>query len=143
MREGKVYSDEFDQWVSTGRAYPTYSYRTNNYQMQYLNIFYDGTLSASQKQAAIAELREMQADEKTVISYFTRGNIIEDMRREIDEWSDTFKTGYDAYYADMLQFWPLLYRSENVTEFMYDDNGKIALDDEGNPTLSAKSLLES
>lgn len=82
----------------------------------------------------------MQADEKTVISYFTRNNILEDMRREIDEWSDTFKTGYDAYYADMLQFWPLLYRSENVTEFMYDDNGKIALDDEGNPTLSANSL---
>lgn len=47
MREGKVYNYDVGDWVDNGHAYPTYSYRTNNYQMQYLNIFYDGRLSAN------------------------------------------------------------------------------------------------
>jgi hypothetical protein len=62
------------------------------------------------------------------------------MRREIDEWSDTFNTGYDAYYADMLAFWPLIYRTSNSIEFAYDEDGNIELDESGNPKYTESNI---
>lgn len=120
--------------------YSDYDYRTNGYSTKYYNIIYDGTKTVEERQEELRQLNNMKKQEDFFISQATTSNLIEDMRRELDEWSDTFKTGYDAYYADMLQFWPLLYRSENVIEFMYDENGKIQLDDSGQPAYSANTI---
>lgn len=51
-----------------------------------------------------------------------------------------FNTGYDAYYADMLAFWPQLYRTSNKINYIYNDDGTIALDDSGNPIYTESDL---
>ena len=123
-----------------GRSYPDYNYNLNNYNNKYYNIIYDYDLSDEQKTERLDELTQFQLDEQNVIAYYTEGNLLEDMRREIDEWSDTFNTGYDAYYADMLAFWPLIYRTSNSIEFAYDENGNIELDESGNPKYTKSNI---
>lgn len=34
------------------------------------------------------------------------------LRYEIEEWQRTFNTGYESYYADVLEFWPALYKTK-------------------------------
>jgi len=34
------------------------------------------------------------------------------MQDELALWQNTFSTGYDAYYADILEFWPKIYRTK-------------------------------
>lgn len=38
---------------------------------------------------------------------------------EIEEWQNTWNTGYDCYYADLLAFWHLIYDRRNVDELAY------------------------
>ena len=138
-----TYSSTYQDSAGVNRAmtaYPDYDYLTNNYNNRYYNIIYDGSKSVEERQTELNKIKKLQEQESYWISQLTADNLIDDMRRELDEWSDTFKTGYDAYYADMLQFWPLLYRTENVIEFMYDEDGKIQLDDAGQPAYSSNSI---
>ena len=51
---------------------------------------------------------------------------------ELDAWQDTFNTGYDAYYADMLAFWPQLYRTEQTVKIIYNEDGTVNTDSAGN-----------
>lgn len=51
---------------------------------------------------------------------------------ELDAWQDTFNTGYDAYYADMLAFWPQLYRTEQTVKIVYNEDGTVNTDMAGN-----------
>ena len=143
MRLGRLYSTEDDHIRDLSNVpehvHIDYDYRTNNWSTKYYAILYS-QMTAEEKSQAIADLAILREDENNVISHYTNKYLLEDMRREIDEWSDTFRTGYDAYYADMLAFWPLLYRSSNVIEFMYDDDGKLQLDESGQPQLSESSI---
>lgn len=38
----------------------------------------------------------------------------EDMLEMSEAWRNTWNTGYDAYYADMQEFWPLLYSTHRI-----------------------------
>jgi len=100
MWQGIQYSPEDVPWQSE-KTYPDYSYEHNSFSTKYFNIIYSD-LTTEEKEEQLNELINLQNQEQNVINHYTNKNIIEDMRREIDEWSDTFKTGYDAYYADML-----------------------------------------
>lgn len=50
---------------------------------------------------------------------------------DLDAWQDTFKTDYDAYYADMLEFWPHLYRTQQTVKLLYNDDGTVSTDETG------------
>ena len=57
---------------------------------------------------------------------------IQYMQDELALWQNTFSTGYDAYYADILEFWPKIYRTKQSLKTIYDDAGNIAVDALGN-----------
>ena len=133
--------NEHDEPYESDAAYTDYSYGQNSFATLYFNILYSDATD-EEKEQQLGALTELQQREQNVIQHYTNNNVLEDMRREIDEWSDTYKTGYDAYYADMLQFWPVMYRTSNVVEFMYDEKGNIQLDEEGNPVYSKNSLSQ-
>lgn len=58
-------------------------------------------------------------------------NILDKTHNELDAWQDTFNTGYDAYFADMLGFWPLLYRTQQTAIVQYKEDGTINADATG------------
>ena len=70
--------------------------------------------------------------EAALLKQYSEQNYVTIAQNELDRWEDTFKTGYDAYYADMLSFWPLLYRTERAIELYYNDDGTIDTDADGN-----------
>ncbi len=143
LRVGNRYTSDGIKYTIS-RKYPDYNYHYNDFAAQYYNFRYKYNNSITNPSdpgyQELQDLLRLQEDEQTVIAYYTSGNQIEDMRREIDEWQDTFNTGYDAYYADMLQFWPNLYRIKNVIEFAYDDDGLIKLDESGQPCYAENSI---
>lgn len=57
------------------------------------------------------------------IFIFSRKNIADNnevlLIEEIKEWQQTSVTGYEAYYTDMLSFWPYMYKT--APDFTYDD----------------------
>lgn len=59
---------------------------------------------------------------------------------ELDAWQKTFNTGYDAYYADMLAFWPQLYRTTPSVDMVYDENGTVNTKEDGTLTYSTNSI---
>lgn len=77
-------------------------------------------------------------------------DIYELLTDEEREWYDSlrktlleeqsFNTGYDAYYADMLAFWPQLYRTTNKVEYVYNDDGTVVVDADGVPELAENVL---
>lgn len=72
------------------------------------------------------------AKEQALLEQYTQQNYILLAQNELDRWEETFNTGYDAYYADMLSFWPQLYRTEQTVEMYYNDDGTIDTDADGN-----------
>lgn len=140
MRSGRRFDNEGNEYY-IDTVYPEYNYGYTDFNAQYYNFVYShpGELDAAGERE-LQKLMQLQIDEQEVISHYTEANQLEDMRREIDAWQDTFNTGYDAYYADMLQFWPRLYRTNNVIEYMYDDDGLLELDESGNPKYAENSL---
>lgn len=147
MREGYYYTKEMDSYIKEQDAtlkMPGYQYGINNKQIftDALNS-YIASLTEEQlrnKADFIAQeqqkIESIEEREQNLIDAYQENNVIEDMLFEIDQWSKTYKTGYDAYYTDMLQFWPQLYRTSNVLDYLYDEAGNIVLDNEGNPKLN-------
>jgi len=50
--------------------------------------------------------------ESGIIQEYGKLKVIAAMQDEVALWENTFNTGYDAYYADMLEFWPKIYRTK-------------------------------
>ena len=70
--------------------------------------------------------------EAVVLSKYRNKNIVQQAQSELDAWQDTFATGYEAYYADMLGFWPQLYRTKPAVKIIYNDDGTVSTDTDGN-----------
>lgn len=51
-------------------------------------------------------------DEINLVKKFLDQNDTDLLRSEINAWQGTFNTGYESYYADVLEFWPALYKLE-------------------------------
>ena len=151
MQFGRRY-DENGQPYHVERYYDDYSYGESSYQTEFLSYVYSHLdevlgLTAEDIDALYADnpeyqaLKQYQQDEEELLDHYMSSYVYDDMRREIDAWSDTFNTGYDAYYADMLQFWPQLYRTSNKIEFVYDENGNVEMDETtGQPKYSSSEL---
>lgn len=133
-------TDEYEQHILTWDTKDDYTYGVNDYQTQVLNIYYSTEYTEEEKQQRIDALQPLREREQDLLTYIHRNNVIEDLLTEIDAWSKTFNTGYDAYYADMLQFWPYMYRTSNVVQFVYDDDGNISLDANGDPIYTDSSI---
>lgn len=71
------------------------------------------------------------AKEAQLLARYTEKNQLEKTLSELDAWQDTFKTGYDAYYADMLEFWPHLYRTAASVKLLYNEDGTVNTDETG------------
>lgn len=93
-----------------------YKEKINN--MDYIDELINGMPDGEEKDGLL-ELKQIWANEHTEVG---------------------FNTGYDAYYADMLAFWPQLYRSSNRINYVYNDDGTIALDDNGDPVYTKSDL---
>lgn len=65
------------------------------------------------------------------------------MEQEIKQWEATFNTGYDAYYTDMLAFWPKLYKKERTIQYEYNDDGTITRDQNGNLVEAQGIVVET
>ena len=117
-----------------------YDYQLEGANAKIIELAYDTTLTAEQKEERMHEINQQKEREDVLIAELTAVNTIDDMKREIDAWQDTFNTGYDAYYADMLQFWPLMYRSANKIEFAYDEDGNIVLNEKNQPVYTESTL---
>ena len=74
--------------------------------------------------------RNVQKEAELLADYTSRQTLDKTLS-DIDAWQDTFKTGYDAYYADMLEFWPHLYRTQPIVKLLYNDDGTINTDEIG------------
>lgn len=94
-----------------------YQDKVNN--IDYINELIDTLEDGSEEKDELLQLKEIWQNEHTEIG---------------------FNTGYDAYYADMLAFWPQLYRTNNHINYMYNDDGTIALNDNGEPIYSESDL---
>ena len=70
--------------------------------------------------------------ENEMLDQFAAENYLTIAQSELDAWQDTFNTGYDAYYADMLAFWPQLYRTSQTVKVIYNDDGTVNTDSSGN-----------
>ena len=132
--------DTYEKVTKYDKVIEDYVYGVNDYQTQFLNIYYSADYTIEQKQVLLNDLLELKEREQDLLDYYNRNNVIDDLLHEIDAWSKTFNTGYDAYYADMLQFWPYMYRTTNVIQFVYDEDGNISLDDNGDPIYSSSSI---
>lgn len=75
--------------------------------------------------------RDRQKEVAILQRYRDKG-MVQEAQAELDAWQDTFATGYEAYYADMLAFWPQLYRTKPAVKILYNDDGTISTDDNGN-----------
>lgn len=69
--------------------------------------------------------------EQSLYQQYTKASSIEEMQDELDAWDNTFNTGYDAYYTDMLEFWPHLYRTKPTVKTVYNDDGTVNVNEEG------------
>ena len=70
--------------------------------------------------------------EEELLNKYKNENYLSIAQSELDAWQDTFKTGYDAYYTDMLAFWPQLYRTKQIIKIIYNEDGTINTDSAGN-----------
>lgn len=87
--------------------------------MDYIDELIAGLEDGSEEKDGLLQLKEVWANEHTEIG---------------------FNTGYDAYYADMLAFWPQLYRTNNQINYIYNEDGTIAVNDDGDPIYSESDL---
>lgn len=72
------------------------------------------------------ELSAGQAAGENLYQWNTRKRKLEDKIIEFErQYETTFNTGYDAYYADMLSFWPQLYRRDRSIEYEYNSDGTL------------------
>nr|DAF58767.1 MAG TPA: hypothetical protein [Siphoviridae sp. ctxMM9] len=63
--------------------------------------------------------------------------------KEEREYETTFNTGYDAYYADMLSFWPQLYRRSPSIEYEYNSDGTLnTYDDDAKANEVATDVID-
>lgn len=63
--------------------------------------------------------------------------------KEEREYETTFNTGYDAYYADMLSFWPQLYRRNRSVEYEYNSDGTLnTYDDDAKADEVATDVID-
>lgn len=83
-----------------------YDWRELIYQMAVDNNIFHGKLDSIREQYTDAEIEEI--------------------------YHKTWNTGYDAYYADMLGFWPTMYRTERTVYYKTNPDGTIMEDEEGN-----------
>ena len=70
--------------------------------------------------------------ENELLAAYASENYLSIAQSELDAWQDTFNTGYDAYYADMLGFWPQLYRTSQTVKIIYNEDGSVNTDNAGN-----------
>ena len=71
--------------------------------------------------------------ENNLISAYAEKAYLDIAQDELTAWENTFNTGYDAYYADMLGFWPQLYRTSPTVKTIYNDDGSVDTDEKGVP----------
>lgn len=97
----------------------SYDWRELIYQMAVDNNYYHGQLDAKRKTGTAEEIAAIE-----------------------EIYHKTWNTGYDAYYADMLSFWPDLYRTERTVYYKYNEDGTIMTDEEGNLIETEDSMSE-
>lgn len=75
-------------------------------------------------------------DEIAFVTNLTNKTNLEIALSELNAWQNTFNTGYDAYYVDMLEFWPQLYRTSEKIDMVYNEDGTVNISKEGDLILS-------
>lgn len=62
------------------------------------------------------ELNSLKKNKKFLFGYNKNYAVKETLVEEIELWQNTWNTGYDCYYADMLAFWHLIYDMRSAQE---------------------------
>lgn len=78
--------------------------------------------------------------EAELIARLTEQSYVKTAQDELDAWQDTYNTGYDAYYVDMLAFWPQLYRTVPTVDMLYDEDGNVSTTEDGTLTYSESTV---
>lgn len=91
----------------------------------------DDTTYDEDEYMPLPEIIRNQELEEALLNEFKSSNYIDKTQSELDAWQDTFNTGYDAYFTDMLEFWPHLYRTQKTVKTVYNDNGTTNQTDDG------------
>lgn len=112
-------SQEFVQQLTLASNYqiPLYHYDYNKISGFSSDLYYYNT---TDKQFEVVEneedFKELQKNKKFIFGYDKTKAVQDTLVQEIEKWQNTWNTGYDCYYADMLAFWHLINDNRSIEE---------------------------
>lgn len=113
-----------------------YDWRELLYQMAYDNAIMRGKLDKMMLSVTKElndtfgnEQHQLTEEEMLIYNYFNAMG--HESKQIVDLYEETWNSGYDAYYSDMLGFWPALYRTTRGTNLIYDESGRLEKNDDG------------
>lgn len=85
-------------------------------------LYYNADDRIFQQPKDVEQLEKLKKHKKFLFGYDKKYAVAATLIEEIEKWQETWNTGYDCYYADMLAFWHLIYdrRSEQELEVATD-----------------------
>ena len=102
--------------LALNKSKTMYHYDSNK-SFNYTDCLYYDTEDKIFKQPEDEDkFEELKKNHNFLFGYDSQYAVKESLTAEIEKWQDTWNTGYDCYYADMLAFWHLIYDMRSVEE---------------------------